>query len=319
LKPLIRTRWAVGATLISVALYNSPYLAETKKKTGILTDEQVATYIRDGYIVVPDIITKKECMDIAEQIDKMVAQSNVNSKDVLSIIQPHHSNQVIKKYCMHEKISKVLSQIVGAHIPFWNGSVKLFQSMLFIKPPGFPGQAWHQDELYIPTRDRSLTAIWIPIEDVTIENGCLWVIPGSHQQGIMYPTRPHHNNDEYEYEDTCYNFDESRAVPVEMKAGSALFFNGYLLHKSLKNRSNRHRKVLTNHYMTAQTLFPYILKCSCGKTHYVADNDDRNVLIVCGSDPYASKGYDQRNDTHLRVMQNGKVVKIFPNNNSTSE
>lgn len=47
------------------------------------------------------------------------------------------------------------------------------QTMLFVKPPGFPGQAWHQDENFIPTRDRSLCGGWIALDDATIENGCL--------------------------------------------------------------------------------------------------------------------------------------------------
>jgi ectoine hydroxylase-related dioxygenase (phytanoyl-CoA dioxygenase family) len=245
-------------------------------------------------------------------MNTLVKEFDAEQSRVLSIIQPHQINPVIEHYVKHERVASVLSQIVGAHIPFWDGSVKAFQSMLFIKPPNFPGQAWHQDELYIPTRDRSLTAIWIPLEDVTVENGCLWVVPGSHRQGIMYPTRPHNNNEEYEYDDTCYGFDEKLGKPIEMKAGDALFFNGYLLHKSLKNRSTRYRKVLTNHYMTATTLFPYTLKCKCGQLHYIADTDCRNVLLVSGSDPYVAKGYVQETITHLRVLNDdGVVVKQF--------
>ena len=67
--------------------------------------------------------------------------------------------------------------------------VKAMQSMLFIKAEGKPGQAWHQDEYFIPTRDRSLTAAWIALDDATTENGCLWVLPGSHRRGVIYPDR----------------------------------------------------------------------------------------------------------------------------------
>ena len=47
------------------------------------------------------------------------------------------------------------------------------QSMLFTKGEGKPCQAWHQDECFIPTRDRSLTAARIALDDATVENGCL--------------------------------------------------------------------------------------------------------------------------------------------------
>jgi ectoine hydroxylase-related dioxygenase (phytanoyl-CoA dioxygenase family) len=55
---------------------------------------------------------------------------------------------------------KVLTDIIGPN-------VKMMQSMLFIKASGQPGQAWHQDEAHIPTRDRSLTAAWLALDDAT--------------------------------------------------------------------------------------------------------------------------------------------------------
>lgn len=55
------------------------------------------------------------------------------------------------------------------------------------------GQPWHQDEYYIPTRDRSLTGVWTAVEDATIENGCLWAIPKSHQKGTIFPTIKHND------------------------------------------------------------------------------------------------------------------------------
>jgi hypothetical protein len=46
---------------------------------------------------------------------------------------------------------------------------------------GKPGQAWHQDETFIPTPDASLCGVWIALDDATVDNGCLWVQPGSHR------------------------------------------------------------------------------------------------------------------------------------------
>ena len=138
-------------------------------------------------------------------------------------------------------------------------NVKAMQSMLFIKSEGKPGQAWHQDEFFIPTRDRSLTAAWIALDDATVENGCLWVLPGSHRRGRHLPgsgagttpLRLHHRGVRLPYPD-------DRAVPVEIPAGTALIFNGYLLHRSLQN-SGRHgyRRALANHYMSAESLLPW--------------------------------------------------------------
>ena len=131
-------------------------------------------------------------------------------------------SRVMEKYTRHPNISGVLSQIAGAHLAHWSGNVKCMQSMLFIKPPGYQGQSWHQDENYIPTRDRSLIGAWIAIDDAYVENGCMWVIPGSQRAGYLFPTRKHGDPDEFDtHDDMAVGFDESPQVPVEVKAGSA--------------------------------------------------------------------------------------------------
>ena len=169
--------------------------------------------------------------------------------------------------------------------------------MLFVKPPSFQGQAWHQDEIYIPTRDRSLIGAWIAMDDATIENGCLWVIPGSHRQGYLYPQRQTQDLDEFDGAGESHGFDDSVEVPVQVKAGAVVFFNGYLLHRSRKNRSNIYRRVLVNHYCNAWSLLPWSLRQ--GKS--VANADRRNIVPVAGTDPYAWKGIEEPpQEVHLR-------------------
>jgi ectoine hydroxylase-related dioxygenase (phytanoyl-CoA dioxygenase family) len=128
----------------------------------------------------------------------------------------------------------------------------MMQSMLFIKGPGKPGQTWHQDEGHIPTRDRSLTGVWIALDDASVDNGCLWVIPGSHRPGVLYPVR-HHHDPRFDPTPEAHGFDhEDHAVPVESPAGGVLFFNGYLLHQSLPNvRPRGHRRALVNRLRVA--------------------------------------------------------------------
>ena len=195
----------------------------------------------------------------------------------------------MEKYVKHPELCGVLSQITAAHIPFWDGSVKCMQSMLFVKPSGFQGQSWHQDEIYIPTRDRSLIGGWIAMDDATVENGCLWVIPGSHQMGYLYSQKPHDNPEEFDSADLeSYGFDETLEVPIEVKTGTVVFFNGYLLHRSRKNQGQTYRRVLVNHYCNAWSLLPWSIKDG----ERPANADRRGVIPVSGVDPYAWKGYE---------------------------
>ena len=91
-------------------------------------------------------------------------------------------------------------------------------------------------------------------------------------------------------------FDESQAVPVEVKSGSVIFFNGYLLHSSKRNRSaSRFRRALVNHYMSAESYLPWDQD---GK--FPLKEDMRDIVMVAGCDPYAHKGTETLNQAYLR-------------------
>ncbi len=275
-------------------------IIETPK---ILTEQQVQMFVEQGFYAAPGLITQAEAEELRqdtaaiargrypcpnlpalppETTDQKVLQN------ILCIHQPHYISPVMLRYVQHKAVCGILSQITAAHLPFWDGSVKCMQSMLFVKPPGFQGQAWHQDEIYIPTRDRSLIGAWIALDDATVQNGCLWVIPGSHRSGYLYPQRQHNQPDEFDFAPESHGFDESEAVAVEVKTGTVVFFNGYLLHRSHKNRSDMYRRVLVNHYCNAWSLLPW----SIAEGESPATADRRCIVPVAGSDPYAWKGVD---------------------------
>ncbi|HXG23378.1 MAG TPA: phytanoyl-CoA dioxygenase family protein [Chthonomonadales bacterium] len=269
----------------------------------LTADEQARFFVENGYLVVPDLVSPEEIEELrqdtvriargeypCEGFEPLPADTPEAEalKNILCIHQPHYISPVMEKYVKHPAICEVLSRITAAHLPYWDGSVKCMQSMLFVKPPGFQGQAWHQDEIYIPTRDRSLVGAWIAMDDATVENGCLWILPGSHRMGYLYPQRDHNNPDEFDFAQESYGFDDSGELPVEVKTGTVVFFNGYLLHRSRKNRSSGYRRVLVNHYMNAWSLLPWSLR----EGERTANADRRAVVLVSGQDPYAWKGYE---------------------------
>src|SRR5690606_7214288 len=153
-----------------------------------------------------------------------------------------------------------------------------------------------------------LIGAWIAMDDATIENGCLWVIPGSHRTGFLYPQRQHNNPDEFDFAGESYGFDESEEVPVEVKAGAVVFFNGYLLHRSRRNRSNIYRRVLVNHYMNAWSHLPWHARDE-KRNQTCAAADVRIIVPVAGIDPYAWKGIEPTPaDVWLRTCKANKDV-----------
>lgn len=126
-------------------------------------------------------------------------------------------------------------------------------------------------------------------------------LPGSHRDGHLYPLREHGRPDEFDAAPESYGFDDSTEVPVELEAGSVLFFNGYLLHRSKANRSDVYRRTLVTHYMNAWSLLPWKPRVGPDDVNF-AELDRRQVLPVVGDDPYAWKGYG-RNPDEMYVRQ----------------
>jgi phytanoyl-CoA hydroxylase len=284
------------------ATLNASPIPAVGRQSAPIGHEQIEFFVDQGYLVVPGLVGEAELAELSSDLVALARGRYECSElppvpddldersileNILCIHQPHYVSPVIRRYVAHAGIAAVLSKITAAHLPHWDGAVKCMQSMYFAKAPGKPGQAWHQDEMYIPTRDRSLIGAWIAIDDATIENGCLWVMPGSHRNGYIYPNRPPEDLEEYDGSSQCFGFDEEQAVPVEVPRGSVVFFNGYLLHKSLRNRSaSSFRRVLVNHYMNAWSFLPW-QQTKDGQS--IAQADSRNILMISGKDPYEWK------------------------------
>ena len=264
----------------------------------------VSLFVDQGYLVIPQLVSATDVDRMRREVEKFAAGeypvSNLPADgQILAVHFPHWVSTVAMEMVHHKGIVEVVSKVCGAHLAHWNGGAKCMQSMLFLKPPGLPGQAWHQDERFIPTRDRSLIGAWIALDDATIENGCLWVLPGSHRAGVLHQAKDHDNPDEFDPTDEAFGFDDTGAVAVEVKTGDVVFFNGYLLHRSMKNRSTHTRRALVNHYMSAASLLPWGFSSATS----AASMDLRVVVPVAGVDPYEWKGYeDSPKSTFVRPV-----------------
>jgi phytanoyl-CoA hydroxylase len=106
------------------------------------------------------------------------------------------------------------------------------QSMAILKPPQIGGKVnIHQDSTYLYGEPDSLLGFWIPFQDATINNGCLWGLPGSHKGKLYRRSKVFKGvpGDEIYHEN---DFKEEDFVPLEMKQGSLAIFTGKFLHKS---------------------------------------------------------------------------------------
>ena len=103
---------------------------------------------------------------------------------------------------------------------------------------------WHQDNgVLLEDADESdIITVWFPLTDATIENGCLAVVPRSHENGLLTHCPAGENRRSgFELHIRERHFDVAAALPLPMKRGSALFLTKRTVHSSLSNRSDRVR------------------------------------------------------------------------------
>ena len=279
-----------------------------------LTDKQKRGYAEDGFIAIECLLhddeveaLRREASAIASGERGEILGADLLQGDgpaiakVLAIHFPHKASRRMAEIVRHPKIVDALTHLIGP-------DVKCMQSMLFVKNAGKPGQAWHQDEHYIATRDRSLTGVWIALDDATIDNGCLWMHPGSHRHGVLWRMAPH-GDARFDSSEEAQDFpyDREAGVPVEVPAGSVVFFDGYVLHRSLDNRRTEgYRRAIVNHYMSARSLLPWTFGIPPRPR-----SDVRDFELVAGEDPYSWKGKESLTFPFVRPEDPDQAARLF--------
>ena len=122
----------------------------------------------------------------------------------------------------------------------------------FFAKPAKNGKAtpWHQDGEYWPIRPLATCTVWVAVDDANRENGCLRIIKGSHKDArlLKHETNPSKEltlNQELKKTE----YDESKAVDLELKRGQISLHDVFLVHGSEPNTSDKSRRGMTMRFM----------------------------------------------------------------------
>ena len=167
-------------------------------------------------------------------------------------------DEVFAAHARNEKILDVVEALLGPDL-------KLYQDQLFMKPPRVGSrQRYHQDAplgFHIDPPD--MVTCWAALDDATIDNGCLWMLPGTHCYGYI-------DQDEWHsYEEQALAGDLPAERPIELKAGDCSFHHGLILHSSRPNRSARRRRGYATYYVSA-------------RCRYTGNPEHNDALLVRG-------------------------------------
>jgi ectoine hydroxylase-related dioxygenase (phytanoyl-CoA dioxygenase family) len=168
--------------------------------------------------------------------------------DVVHGIEPFaHLSPELERWAHDDRLVHPMRAMVGDPEPM------LFTEKLNLKRPRFGGpNPLHQDYPYWRdvTDDPSRVATTIVyLDDSTVDNGCTWVVPGSHRSG-MWRTRT--DTDVFgQNEVDASAYPDVEPVPVELKAGSTVSFGSLMVHQSTPNTSELDRRALLFSYQPA--------------------------------------------------------------------
>lgn len=217
----------------------------------ILTEEQIAIFHREGYLVIDAISTEEEVArlraiydrmfqeragrEVGDQFDLAGTDEEGEEAALPQILHPAKYAPELGRTLYRANATAIAKQLFGQ-------GTKLLGEHAIFKPPRTGAETpWHQDAAY---RDGNLDhldlSVWVPLQEATLENGCMQFIPGSHKLDVL----PHHS---IKYDPRIHGLevdsvDTSKAVACPLPAGGATIHHFRTLHYAGPNRSNTPRR-----------------------------------------------------------------------------
>ena len=211
-------------------------------------------YEKNGYVVVHGLFSAEEVASYGAHFMALRAEGAKPGDMVADtqkwgdplqkfprMIHMHRWDEISLQWVLDDRLNECLTAFLGT-------APLAVQTMLYFKPAGARGQALHQDNFYLRAQPGTCMAAWMALDACDEENGCMRVVPGSHEWPILCTAKADTSTS---FTDVTVPLPEGLdAVPVLMAAGDVLFFNGSLVHGSYPNTSDdRFRRSLIGHYI----------------------------------------------------------------------
>ena len=227
-----------------------------------LSRAQVEEFARDGVIVVRNLLTAAEIEPLRERIEWVVSgqsdvpqerlqveplvgagelQADSYAESLRKMSHVAFFDDVFEAHARNDRILDCIEALLGVE------DIKLYQDQLFMKPPKVGSrQSYHQDQpLGFDIEPADMVTCWAALDRATIENGCLWMLPGTHKLGATEKE----SWKEYEQRALGGRLPEERAI--ELEPGDCSFHHGLTLHSSRPNMTDQKRWGYATHYVSA--------------------------------------------------------------------
>jgi ectoine hydroxylase-related dioxygenase (phytanoyl-CoA dioxygenase family) len=254
--------------------------------------EQVEAYRRDGFVLVEDFLDADELERwrivtadaVAERQAVAAPVGDAYYQRIFAQLQRlADTYEPMAELILDERLGEIAATLAGVD------GLRVWHDQALIKPPYGNPTAWHLDNPFWSFSSRDAISIWIALDDATIQNGCLWYLPGTHRSARfeLVEVGPSFGALFDEYPEWL----ELEAVATACRAGGAVFHNGLTAHAAGANVTSRPRRAMTCAYMPdgctfngVQNVLPddYFAELSIGE---VLDDESINPLVWSRSRP----------------------------------
>ena len=264
-----------------------------------ISAQQVDYYQENGFILIEDFLSPEELDYWRAAVMEAVTERGgrkMPGKDIKvgeddginedaeyfgkvfdQLLNLWQTNDKVKQLMLDEKIGEMAAKLSGA-----NG-IRIWHDQALFKRPWANPTAWHLDTPFWSFSDRKALSIWIALDDATLQNGCMYFIPGSFKE-TTYENKGIGKNMDGIFE-VYPQFAKTQPFVANMKAGSCSFHNGLTIHGAGANMSPGFRRAMTCAYMPEGNVFngqknilpdEYLQTLEMGD---LLENNEQNPLI----------------------------------------
>jgi phytanoyl-CoA dioxygenase PhyH len=250
----------------------------------VLTAEQLAAYDRDGFLLLEGVLDSALLDPVEAELDRyndereqqLRANGDQGFSRAADLVFTSHlaeRSAALRRFVTSEPFPGILRDLIGPEVVLdWDQTV-------YKKPETPRDFPWHQDTGYAYAEPQwgSITC-WIALVDATVENGCIWVVPGGHRKGTL-------KHWETDLGHVCKEGDTGAAT-VEAKRGDLIVFASLTPHKSGPNMSDGVRKAYIAQYAVTTTRTWY--KNGPEEGTLLADEPEKHFPVVASGEPVAA-------------------------------
>ncbi len=256
-----------------------------------ITEAQIEHYQDNGFVVIDNFLTDDELETwrtyvdeaVNQRADRKLADGTMRDGDAyydkvfvqrINLWQDHDGMRNLMFDANIGKMAADLARVDG---------IRIWHDQALIKQPWGNPTAWHLDNPYWSFYSKNAISMWVALDDATLENGCLYFIPGTHKSATFDNVGIGQNISDLFNKYPAWATQQSVSAP--MKAGSCSFHNGLTAHGAGANMTSGTRRAMTCAYMPDGSTFngqknvlpqTYFEQLNEGD---VLENNEQNPLI----------------------------------------